>query len=55
MRNLIPKSLRKGDTIGLVSLSSPLTPGARNKGVHYLKDMGFNWNLINILMIVIDF
>jgi muramoyltetrapeptide carboxypeptidase LdcA involved in peptidoglycan recycling len=40
----IPQRLRKGDTIGVVSPSTPVTPGLieqlRN-GVHFLENLGF--------------
>ncbi len=41
MNDVRPEPLRKGDTIGLVSPSSPLTPGAIDAGVFYLKEIGF--------------
>lgn len=42
-----PKSLQKGDTIGLVSPSSPLMPGDINSGIHFLEQNGFKIKLGN--------
>lgn len=37
-----PKILRAGDTIGIVTLGSPLSESAINRGIQTLKNMGFN-------------
>jgi muramoyltetrapeptide carboxypeptidase len=36
-----PNPLQRGDTIGLISPSSPLLPGAINNGIKYLEAKGF--------------
>ena len=36
-----PKLLQKGDTIGLVSPSSPLNPGDIESGIQFLESQGF--------------
>lgn len=47
MNTIIPKPLSAGDTIGLVSPSSPLQPGALDTGIKYLETMGFKVRLGN--------
>jgi hypothetical protein len=37
-----PQILRVGDTIGIVTLGSPLSADVINAGIQTLKDMGFN-------------
>jgi len=42
---LIPKKLHKGDAIGIVSPSAPVTrelAGQFKKGVEFLESLGFN-------------
>jgi muramoyltetrapeptide carboxypeptidase len=46
--NLIdPKAIQKGDTIGLITPSSPLTPGSLESDVRYLEEKGFKLKLGN--------
>jgi muramoyltetrapeptide carboxypeptidase len=47
MDYIIPRPLKKGDTIGLVSPSSPLQSGALVDGVKYIEAMGFKVRLGN--------
>lgn len=42
MKIINPNPLKKGDTIGVVSPSSPLRSKSIDKGIHYLQSMGFN-------------
>ncbi|WP_454782810.1 S66 peptidase family protein [Legionella sp. WA2022007384] len=41
MRIIYPKPLKKGDTIGVVSPSSPLRAKSIDEGINYLQDLGF--------------
>ncbi len=41
MKIIQPKSLNKGDTIGVISPSGPLREKSIEKGISYLEDMGF--------------
>src|SRR5579871_5280408 len=44
--NLInPMSIQKGDTIGLITPSSPLEPGSLEAGMRYLEQKGFKIKL----------
>lgn len=45
MKYLNPPLLKKGDTIGLITPSSPLQSGRIETGIHYLKQKGFNVKL----------
>ena len=41
MRYLCPEPLTAGDTIGLVTPSSPMMPGRLEAGISYLEQKGF--------------
>ena len=45
MMNLIPPSLKKGDTVGFIAPSSPLMPGRIESGIHYFESRGFKVKL----------
>ena len=45
MRTIFPKPLITGDTIGLVTPSSPMMPGRLETGITYLEEKGFNVKL----------
>lgn len=49
MRYICPSPLSNGDTIGLVTPSSPMLPGRLEMGVSYLKKKGFKVKLGNHL------
>ena len=42
---MLPKSLQKGDTIGLIAPSSPLQPDRVESGTRYLESLGFRVKL----------
>lgn len=42
-----PASLKKGDSIGLITPSSPLMPGDLEQGVRFLEQLGFKIKLGN--------
>ena len=43
--NLIPPSLKKGDTVGFIAPSSPLMPGRIESGIRYFESKGFKVKL----------
>lgn len=45
MNIIHPKSIQKGDTIGLITPSSPLEPGSLDAGMRYLEEKGFKIKL----------
>ena len=47
MHYLYPEPLKAGDTIGLVTPSSPMMPGRLEAGISYLEEKGFKVKLGN--------
>ena len=47
MNYITPKSLQKGDTIGIITPSSPLMPGRLESGIPYLEHLGFKVKIGN--------